>query len=227
MTQTLPLRESAVRPCIRVRQNVLMRPTRAPRLVRGASAATIATFVALLSHVSAGGSMPAWLGLLVPWTLSFMVCTVLSGRRLSQLRLVLAVGVSQLLFHVLFALGSVRPTTRPVTGASHSHGVELQTLLPEAAPIVPADASMWLGHAVGVAITVIVIRHGEQTLRRLLTAARVLGEWTRRTISRALPTTPRVDGGIRLTPTVDVVAVVAHPVLRRIQRRGPPVFRYS
>ena len=81
-----------------------MSRSRATRVIRASVAASIATFVALFSHVAAGGAMPQWLGIAVPWVLSLAVCTVLVGRALSLVRLSAAVLVSQLLFHLLFHL---------------------------------------------------------------------------------------------------------------------------
>src|SRR5690606_16871403 len=83
-----------------------MRTARMTRVARGSAAATLATFVALLSHVAAGGAMPGWLGVAAPWMFSILVCVPLAGRRLSVLRVTAAVVVSQALFHVLFVLGS-------------------------------------------------------------------------------------------------------------------------
>lgn len=100
----------------------LVRPSRAPRLVRGASSASVATFVALLSHVAGGGQAPGLLGIAVPWILSLMVCTLLAGRTLSLLRLSFAVAGSQLLFHALFVLGTVSARASAVTGGHlHDH----------------------------------------------------------------------------------------------------------
>ena len=78
-----------------------MRRSRASRALRGLIGASIATFVALLSHVAAGGAMPGWVGIALPWLLSVMVCTLLAGRALSLIRLSLAVAASQALFHCL------------------------------------------------------------------------------------------------------------------------------
>ena len=55
-----------------------MRPSRRVPLLRGFVGATIATFVALASHVWAGGDMPGMLGIAVPWLLSLTACTLLA-----------------------------------------------------------------------------------------------------------------------------------------------------
>ncbi len=53
--------------------------------------------------------MPGALDIAVLWSLSLAVCVVLSGRRLSLTRRALSVGVSQLLSHILFVLGTLTP----------------------------------------------------------------------------------------------------------------------
>lgn len=110
-----------------------MRASRKLRLLRGVAGASIATFVALASHVWVGGQMPGMLGIAVPWLLSAMVCTLLSGIRLSALRLSVSVLLSQALFHSLFVLGAITPRGGV---APHVHG---PLVLPSAsgAVIVP------------------------------------------------------------------------------------------
>ncbi|MGO1539958.1 MAG: hypothetical protein ACTHW3_11405, partial [Leucobacter sp.] len=65
--------------------------SRLPHLVRGSSAAAIATFAALFSHVIGGGAMPGLVGIAVPLLLSLMVCILLAGRKLSLTRLSISV----------------------------------------------------------------------------------------------------------------------------------------
>jgi hypothetical protein len=69
-------------------------------------AALFSTFVALVSHVIAGGTLPGTLGIVVPLVFSILACVLLAGRQLSLLRLSLSVAISQLLFHTLFVLGA-------------------------------------------------------------------------------------------------------------------------
>lgn len=95
------------------------------RLLRGGLAATVATAVALTGHVLAGGAVPGWLGVLVPWWLSVAVCTVLAGARFTPARMSAAVLGSQVLFHGLFMAGTPgNPATRLVDppGQHLGHG---------------------------------------------------------------------------------------------------------
>lgn len=56
-----------------------MRSSRLPQLLRGTSSALVATFVALLAHVSAGGALPGLIGLVVPLVLSSMISVLLAA----------------------------------------------------------------------------------------------------------------------------------------------------
>ena len=86
------------------------------RVSRGTLAASAATFVALTSHILGGGAFPTTMGLIVPLSLSILVCVALAGRRLSLPRLTVSVGTSQTLFHLLFSLFT--PTASGGPGAS-------------------------------------------------------------------------------------------------------------
>ena len=204
-----------------------MRQSRAPRVARGAVAASIATFAALMSHVAAGGDVPGWAGIAVPWVLSVAVCTLLAGRALSAVRLSLAVVASQLLFHTLFVVGSVSPRASGAP-AGHAHHAS-HDLLTASAPAtgggvavaLVADPTMWASHAFAAFVTVLALHRGERAARALLRGARELLSWARRALTRIV------------VPVLTVpfrAAVVASdavmPLLVRVQeslpRRGPP-----
>ncbi|MDT0156471.1 hypothetical protein Q9R19_02410 [Microbacterium sp. ARD32] len=195
-----------------------MRPSRLPHLLRGLSTATIATFTALLGHVSAGGAMPGVIGIVVPLVLSSMVSVLLAGRRLSLTRLMLAVSASQFFFHTLFILGAVTPAG--LTGG-HQHGMAMILPATDALPIVTPDAMMWFGHAVAAVLTALALHRGETLLSALVHIAGVIATWVvavfraavrlqpRRSVSRPAAHGPRTDDtGIR--------------IVRQQPRRGPP-----
>ncbi len=193
-----------------------MRPTRRIPLLRGFAAASTATFVALASHVWVDGVMPGPLGIAVPWLLSLMVCTLLSGRRLSLVRLSASVVVSQLLFHALFVLGSITPKGG---FTPHQHGAA--ALSAGGQVLVPADAGMWAAHAFAAIVTVALLHRGEQVVRALLAAASALLSW----LSRA----SAVPGGVsRVAPFRPAWEIVPapradSPHLAALRRRGPPL----
>ena len=199
--------------------NPMRRQARATRVRRGGAAASVATFVALLSHVSGGGEIPGVFGVVVPLALSFVVCTALAGRRLSTWRLAVAVAVSQVLFHSLFVLGSY-----DLAAAAHVHGSALPVLTGGSAlPAMTPDAAMWLGHAVAALATTVALHRGERTLVALRVLAERSVAWLRARVRilAGLPTAPSV----RRTAAVVVAAVrpTSALVVSAAQRRGPPL----
>ena len=185
--------------------------------MRGFAASSVAIFTALAGHVTSGGLMPGMLGIAVPWVLSFMVCVLLAGRRLSVVRLAASVAISQFLFHVLFVLGSITPQggLRP-----HVHGVVPLSFGGDASPLLPQDAAMWLGHAVAAALTIAALHRGELIVCALLTVARAVATWLARAV-------PAVDAMRIVTPIRRRWAVLTAPRVREVhlgalRRRGPP-----
>lgn len=195
-----------------------MRPTRRAHLIRGSLAASIATFVALASHVWVGGAMPGMLGVAVPWVLSVMVCTLLAGRRLSLLRLSASVLLSQALFHVLFVLGTITPQAGPT---AHDHGAP--TLLPAtgAAAFVPEDAGMWLAHVAAAVCTIALLHRGERTAQALSALAADLVAWARRLVIVPVPAPSPV--GVRRRWAIMRAPLRRDPLLSALRRRGPPL----
>ncbi|UWF78773.1 MULTISPECIES: hypothetical protein [Microbacterium] len=206
-----------------------MRTSRRPHVIRGFAAASVATFVALASHVFAGGGMPGMLGIAVPWLLSLMVCTLLAGRRLSPVRLTASVAISQLLFHALFVLGGIAPRTGL---GPHEHGVPALPALADrpvggpvgspaaAAAFVPDTAAMWAGHAVAAALTVVLLYRGERIVHALRALASALAAWLGR--PALVPARPHTAPRTPL-PVAVPAPVRQDPPLRDLCRRGPPL----
>ncbi|MGG7465245.1 hypothetical protein [Plantibacter sp. YIM 135347] len=157
-----------------------MSSARSTRALRGMVAATLSTFVALLSHIAGGGAMPGPLGIVVPLVFSTLVCVMLAGRRLSLIRLSIAVAISQVLFHTLFVLGAVAGAggTGAAGGsaggsasmAGHAmHGGPVM-LDAAAAPLAHSGHVapwMWIAHVVAGLITIAALHRGETILGRL------------------------------------------------------------
>lgn len=144
---------------------------------RGAAAALVSTFVALMSHLLAGGAMPGTWGVVVPLVLATSVSTVLALIPLPWVRLTTSVAASQVLFHLLFVLGAAGSQQAPATGggAHGHHPGTLTTAVPEVAPhALHASGAMWASHAAATVVTVLVLRRGEAVLRRMREIARHL-----------------------------------------------------
>lgn len=164
--------------------------------------------------------MPGLLGILVPWILSLMICVLLAGRALSLTRLSASVAVSQILFHVLFVLGTITPSG---VSAPHVHGAPLvlppSTGLSEA---VVADGSMWISHGIAALITVVTLHRGERLVVALRELAIQAVRWVMRRIDAVLvrPTLPApasVHGDFR------VARAATSALLATLRGRAPPV----
>lgn len=188
-------------------------------MLRGFAASSVAIFTALAGHVSSGGLMPGMLGIAVPWVLSFMVCVLLSGRRLSVVRLSASVMVSQFLFHVLFVLGAITPT---VAMTGHQHGTHI--MMSDSSGVVEAIAAggmMWFGHALAALITIVALHRGERLLLGLRDLAQRSIRWLRRrvdvvTARPALPSPP-------VAPTFTVTVLRSALLLAPLRGRAPPL----
>lgn len=199
--------------------------SRATRVLRGTLAASAATFLALVSHVTAGGAIPGWVGVAVPWVLSVAICTLLAGRALSVVRLSLAVAASQFIFHTLFVLGMFGGTSASsVALTSHDHSaMPTMSMLPAAAaPLAGADAGMWVWHGVAAIATIAVIHRGERAVRRLGVLAAELRAWVRRRIQQ--PILVLVPAVAPRLPIVRVPRAITSPGWHpsAIGLRGPP-----
>lgn len=147
--------------------------SRGARVARGFAAASVATVVAALFHVLAGGDEPSALALTLSVVFSTLGSIALVGRRLAVWRLTLAVLVSQFFFHALFTLSpSASFSGLPADGHLHA-GMRL-TMVPGAMTgggmpgmTTGADPWMWASHAAAALLTIVALLHGERTLLAL------------------------------------------------------------
>ncbi len=166
--------------------------------------------------------MPGPLGILVPWMLSVIVCTLFAGRRLSAVRLSISVAMSQFLFHVLFVLGTITPTA---TTSGHMHGMAMT--LPTGTPVteaVLADSSMWCGHAVAAALTIVVLHRGERMLVQLCALSRNLGVWLHQRLGLVFFSPAPVERA-RTRFATEEERLPLSPWREVTRRRGPPLLR--
>ena len=197
--------------------------TRWARFARGWIAAIVSLFVASCSHALAGGALPATAGLALCLAFSSAVCVLLAGKTLSLTRLIIAVSVSQLLYHGLFSLLADAPAgASPLVGASMHHGGDSIVLrlgsATSALPSMTADARMWAGHAVGAVVTIAALGLGERAFWGLVRLARLR---ISRILDSMLPVEPSMPARLRHADH----AVVATPgsLAFSIHRyRGPP-----
>lgn len=208
--------------------------------LRGSAAAIFATFVALTSHIVGGGAMPAIMGVVVPLALSFLVCVLLAGRRLSLPRLSLSVLASQTLFHLLFSVFTPAgaghgPANAVERHAAHHAGQTgmsasmpgMSETMPSSMPGAGADVGMHshaspmmlISHLVAAAITIAMI-YWSETL-----PAKIAG-FVRLVLHALLPTMVRLTS-VPSGPKPHLVVAEILPrhlgVLRSpVLIRGPP-----
>lgn len=198
--------------------------SRANRTARGALGASVSTVLAAASHSIAGGEISAFA---VVATAVFVLpfCVALAGKTGSLWRLSLAVFGSQFFYHWTFSgIGAGGSDDGgffgALSGGSHAaHFAALERFVPASTNAAGADAMMWLLHACGALITVVLMARGE---RAVLNLARV--------IVRALPL-PRRIPGVALAIHPPVLAPIRYEagalrtqLLARspLSRRGPP-----
>ncbi len=196
------------------------------RFVRGWLTASVAIFVAALSHVIAGGNAPGPLSLGLALAFAGIASVLLAGKSLSLLRLSVSVGVSQLLLHVLFGLGGASTVT--MSGAAHHHGA-LTLISDTAAPglvnstvAMPGSSWMWVAHTLAAIVTIYALHRGEKTFWALLeeTTNRLIAVL----IERSAPVS--IDGdAASVRPIFGRVFVPADlgVLLSSVLRRGPPL----
>ncbi len=182
------------------------------RVARGWAAAVFATVVAALSHVLAGGEAPTVFGLGASLLLSTVLCTALTGRTLSIVRLTVSMAASQVMFHSLFSsLGT------PV--AVGHHGTDTVMLADVASH---AHSTMWLAHAAAGAITILAFRYAEVAFWGLAATARLF-------LARLLafvapvPATPCTP----IFPSREPVLLPLRELLSPMRHRGPPEERIA
>ena len=192
------------------------------RFVRGWLTASVAVFVAALSHLAAGGNAPGPLSLVLALAFAGIASVLLAGKSLSLLRLSLSVGISQLLLHGLFGLGGGSSVT--MTSTSH-HGAV--SLIDAAASPVHAPGAMsgggwmWVAHALAAIVTIAALHRGEKTFRALVV------ETTNRLIAVLIERPAAVSIGARaaaVRPVFGRIFVLADlgELLSSVLRRGPP-----
>ncbi|MGE3194410.1 MAG: hypothetical protein AB7K08_13200 [Microbacteriaceae bacterium] len=183
---------------------------RATRLARGSAVGVIATAAAALSHAVAGGGTPSALALAVGVVFGGMLGTFSLSARPSLPRLTVAVGVTQLVFHMVFStLGSAAPVE------GHVHGA---VVLAQATPHTHVDSPlMWLSHAAAGILTLVFLRRAEQAAWQLVRG------FVRRIAAPFRPAAP-VPMATRVMPLPSEfpVRLLGRLLISTVSGRGPP-----
>ncbi|WP_430591898.1 hypothetical protein [Humidisolicoccus flavus] len=195
---------------------------RGTQALRGATAAVFATFVALISHVLGGGAVPGVLGLVVPLLIALPICLAVA-KKASLLRLSVAVGASQFLFHTLFIFGAATPGAIAPTQGHSGHTVTPDMLAGSALPEMVAHGAhgplMWLAHAIAAIITTAALHRADALLESLASLVRFIAHALMPRIVSVRAATPVAASPITETqPRVSAGAREYTPQ----QLRGPP-----
>jgi hypothetical protein len=146
----------------------------------------------------------------------------LAGRTASLAKVVASVGLSQLIFHGLFSVGSGGGALAPMPAAgNHAHDVAgmVQVTGDSVSLAGGHGATMWVFHAAAVVVTVAALRHGEAALRRVLDLARLVVH------AIVHPVIDRVVSPPRLTQRATSRVLVrgdAAVLSSSLRLRGPP-----
>ncbi|WP_430868101.1 hypothetical protein [Demequina aurantiaca] len=194
------------------------------RLGRAVTGAALATFVALASHVIAGGVMPSTPGIAVPLLISAAVCFQLAGKELSLWRICVAVLASQWLFHQLFMLGAGDVGLNTTGGIHAGHDVGSITVSGGAHAF--SGGGMTFSHAIAALVTIAAIFKAEQLFAALATVA----SWVQVSIRAAvlsrlhhLSATPKVVACATEIPSWRRTATPLDAASSPISGRGPPL----
>jgi hypothetical protein len=186
------------------------------RLLRGASASTVATMIAALSHTFGGGSLPHPLLMLAVSVLLTPVAALLVGTRVRLPGLAAAVTATQVVFHALFEIvGGITPSG--LTPGGHQHGAIVLNVEPGAAApsLLSASPGMLAAHAAATVITVVLLRRGELLVQ---TVAR----WVRALLRTPQPAPSHGERAIRVPGSRTVARAASRLLHDCAWRRGPP-----
>lgn len=208
---------------------------RAQRLARGWIVGLVATTVAAVSHSLAGGYRPGILSFGAALVFAGLLGTAVIGCRPSLPRLSIAVGVSQLAFHLLFSVlgsggsisggggGGVSTASGSRMSDMNGMGGAGSTALAASGHDHLADPSMWIAHALAAALTILFLRHAELAVWGMLTRLVTL------VIARiAAVVAPIVcaEGPQFVVGSPETLPLRARLLIASARRRGPPLLAF-
>jgi hypothetical protein len=192
---------------------------RATQLARGATTAAIALFLAAFSHGVAAGEAPGLVGLVFAALVALAASVAFVGRRVTPIRVVLAVIVSQGAFHLLFGVGAGGGGGLVVSGTGHHQVVTVVEGVAPVAHAAHAEIGMLVSHALAAVLTIVYLLAAESVVWRSLagSARRLVGRLT-----GATTLAPVVISELR--PAVDAALVLPRSRLfdAGLRSRGPP-----
>lgn len=195
------------------------------RALRGVLIAVVATIVAAVSHMAAGGNTPTFVALIATALIALPLVTIFASKRAGWFGTFVAVAFTQGLFHTLFVYAGTGMLGSTQSGSASfapeplhaAHMRALESFVPNINAGSSADAYMWAAHALASLATVWLIRRGDAALQRLEKSLR-------RTMWPIVPTPVIVTfrrlrlAGFQRTPKISKLFYAGTFYLR-----GPPV----
>ncbi|MCU1424936.1 MAG: hypothetical protein JWM51_1227 [Microbacteriaceae bacterium] len=200
--------------------------TRWARVTRGWVVAVFSTLVAGASHTVAGGVAPSGVALLIATAFAGVTCVALTGTRVSLPRVILSVLLSQFAFHTVFASLRKGATLSMTDATAHAHASGGAVVPLASGAVEHHDApSMWVGHTIAAALTIVALRYGEAAFWHLRALGRLFSFTT-------LASTPAVPVLPRVIRRPDATVGPARPrriadVRRARGLRGPPAGAFA
>lgn len=182
--------------------------------LRGLIAGLLTTFLALAFHVGGGGTSPEPLGVALCAAAVCWVAMLIGRARASLLLLATSIAVAQVVLHTAFSLATASATISNHSHASH----DVVSLV-----VTGSGHAMWPGHVLAGVVTVIMVRRGEQVLRRLLELARMSAGalMQRLVVALVVDARPLVRRAIATRSLVPAFAV-DRTLGSLVPTRGPP-----
>jgi hypothetical protein len=187
------------------------------RVARGSAAAAMATFFAAFSHAVSGAETPSFFALVAATVLAAALCIALADRALSAWRLAGSVVLSQLGYHLLFAMV---PTSTGTVVAGTGHHADMVMLTTDAGSHLHASASptMWLGHTIAAVATIAALLYGERLFFALFDTLRL----SVRVLCAVIRVAPLEIPALRRASWLPVLLAPQRVLLSVMRHRGPP-----
>jgi hypothetical protein len=164
----------------------------------------------------AGGGTPSPLALAVGAVFGGMLATFALSARPSLTRLSIAVGATQVAFHVLFS--TLGTSSAVVTDHAHAMGEPMAFASPAHAHV--DTPLMWLSHAAAGVLTLALLRGAERAAWRLLTEFALLVVSSFRAFASAPIPVPLTRAPLASTSPVRLTGRL---MVSAASRRGPPL----
>ena len=203
--------------------------TRGSRVIRGLLVAIVSLLVAAVAHVAGGGKIGA-VGFALALAFSSLASIGLSGRRVSIVRVSIAVLFSQGTFHLLFGVGSSyrsdgsgHPVGMAMAGMGDPYAsAQLAAVVPASSASMPDSWWMWVAHAIAAILTIAALVKGERTFWSL-------ADWVAHSLSPVLSVYEPVTTIRRVAAVVplEVRALGSRFLIAGVRHRGPPPLHAS